>query len=354
MKICFFTSSISLSGGTERVCLNIANKLASLGYEISILSFYGDKSYFPLDERVKTLKLYDKKYSFSLFAPIVAMKLRSVIKEINPDVLISVDAALFVYSFFSTFCLKIRRIVWEHFNFTVTLDAKIRVMGRKLAAKFAETVIVLTKRDKELWLEGLNCKCQIVVINNPTPFEISYVSEPRQNIILSVGRFTSQKGFDRLLKIWKLIQDSGITNWVLKIVGSGELQQLLNSQIISLNIENSAFLIPATTDIQSHYKQAQIYAMTSRFEGFPMVLLEAQSFGLPMVAFDCLTGPAEIIIDNRNGLLVEDGDINTFAEKLITVMQNSDMRRQMSDHALESGQKYQLKNIITHWIDLLK
>jgi hypothetical protein len=143
-RICFLISSISQAGGTGRVCAIISNKLAQLGYDVTIISFFGEHSYFALEQNVKTEMLFKRRYPFKFILPFVILKLRSVIKKAKPDFLINVDTALFPYSYYSSLGLKFKNIAWEHFNFNVTLNASIRVYGYhtyrkrqgKLVAKF--------------------------------------------------------------------------------------------------------------------------------------------------------------------------------------------------------------------------
>jgi glycosyltransferase involved in cell wall biosynthesis len=348
-KICFFIASINHSGGTERVCAEIANRLAKLGYQVTILSMYGTEPFFTLDSRIRVTSIFQNKYKFKWMLPLVIVKIRNKIRSIDPDYLVNADSALFIYSYIAGLKLSFKNLVWEHFNFNYSAGAKVRVISRRLAAKLSSGIITLTRKDAENWKKKLDCRVPVFTINNPTPFindEIDY--KERKNIALAVGRLTYQKGFDRLLDSWKIVSQS-CNDWELHIVGSGDQQNALIEQANALNIANSVTFIPATPHIEQHYRQAAIYCLSSRFEGFPMVLLEAQSFGLPAVSYDCETGPSEIINDN-NGILVPDGDRKLFAEVLIYLIKNADVRAKMSESALEHSVQYHIDVIIKEWL----
>ncbi|QJD97536.1 glycosyltransferase family 4 protein [Mucilaginibacter robiniae] len=352
-KVCFFISSINLFGGTGRVCTEIANALARLDYTVTILSFHGDKPYFELHSSIKVVKLYSKKYNFKLFLPFVILKLRQKVKKIDPDILINVDSALFAYSFVSTKRLNIKNIVWEHFNFNVSLGASVRIWARRLAVKHADVIVTLTSLDKNIWEKNLDCKVPITSIPNPLPFYNEIYDPNKNKVVLSVGRLTQEKGFDRLLDVWYIVkQNATAADWQLHIVGSGELKSALENKIDALQLNSSVQLIPATSTIQDHYQDAAIYCMTSRFEGFGMVLIEAEAFGLPIVSYNCEIGPVEIIKHNHNGYLIKDGDEKSLANALLYLMDNEDERLQMGERAFNDSANYRVDVVIKRWLAL--
>lgn len=349
--IVFFIASISGAGGTERACCEIANSLSDRGYEITILSMYGASSFFNLKPAITVKALFSVKQKTRLMIPVSVYKIRHILKDILPDILISVDAALFSYAYTAALFQRIPHIVWEHFNFNVSLQANIRVISRRLAAKYSTAVVTLTNKDVINWKMNLNCRCRILSIPNPSPF--SFVSKNecvRKPIVLSVGRLTAQKGFDRLLEGWSKIAGRIGKNWELHIVGSGELKGYLEELVDSLKL-SSVKMLETTTNIEQHYKEASIYCMTSRFEGFPMVLIEAQSFGLPVISYDCPTGPAEII-NAQNGILIRDGDEDTLQQSLLHLMENEPTRLAMGENAFKNSFKYHINTITSQWISL--
>ncbi|HEN3602785.1 TPA: glycosyltransferase, partial [Yersinia enterocolitica] len=156
----------------------------------------------------------------------------------------------------------------------------------------------------------------------------------------ALGRLSYQKGFDLLLDVWAKVEEKN-NNWDLIIAGDGEDKQLLLDKIKTLNLKNVK-LLPSTPHVCDLYDQSGIYVMTSRFEGFPMVLLEAKASGLPIIAYDCDTGPSELIMDNEDGYLVPFADSNAFIEKLLFLMNDEDLREAMSLKSLENAEKYKI------------
>jgi glycosyltransferase involved in cell wall biosynthesis len=354
-KICFFISSISLPGGTERVCTEIATQLSKLGYQVTILSMFGSKPFFELNSAVNLVSVFEEKRNLKPILPYVVLRLRTKITRISPEVLINVDSALFLYSHTALIGLGIKKVVWEHFNFNASLNASVRVFARRLAAKYSDAIITLTNKDKTTWTTRLTCKVPVFTINNPSPFTPSKNKcDNGAQTVISVGRLTSQKGFDRLLDAWQIVKTRLASNdWDLKIIGSGESKQDLEQRINRLNISSSVKLLPQTNDIQQYYKQASIYCMASRFEGFPMVLLEAQAFGLPLVSYDCETGPSEII-NSENGLLVRNGDKYALANALVRLMTSEKERQTMSAKSLKNSENYSIDVIIRNWTQLFE
>jgi glycosyltransferase involved in cell wall biosynthesis len=350
-SLCFFISSIDLTGGTARVTTEIANQLSLLGYKVTILSMYGHAPCFKLNDKIGLKYVFKKKRAFKLFLPIVILKLRKQLSAISPDILINVDTALFIYSLTGGYGLKFKNIAWEHFNFKASLNSKIRTISRRLAASKSAAIVTLTHADRVYWKNGIDCKAPVYVINNPSPYKsINYSDKSDNRIVLSVGRLTAQKGFDRLIAAWSMVKPH-FNHWQLHIVGSGELQTELTDLIKKSGVENTAKLIAATDCIEQHYQNAAIYCMASRFEGFPMVLLEAQSFGLPTISYDCDTGPSEILTP-ENGVLVENGNIAALADALTNLMNEEQKRSALGQQAFKDAAQYDIDQIIPQWISL--
>ena len=167
---------------------------------------------------------------------------------------------------------------------------------------------------------------------------------------------TNQEGFLRLINIWKLIQDSGEFNdWKLHIVGEGDLKEQIKTKIENLNLSNSIILKPFTTEVEKEYLSARIYAMTSHFEGLPMVLIEAQSYALPTIAFDVATGPSDIIEDEKSGYLIEDNNLDEYANKLKILMQDESLRAKMGEKSKEIVKnKFSKEVVMKQWKNLFK
>lgn len=354
-RILFFISEIGNTGGTERASIAVANELAMQGNETRILSMYGDKPFFDISGQVGIAAIFQKKRDVKWMLPIVIARIRSTIKSFKPDVVISVDAALYIYSFAATTGLGIKHIVWEHFNFNVSQNSLARTWSRRLAARFSDMIITLTERDRSQWVTNLSCKPPVITVTNPSGFKVAETTLiPKGKIVLSVGRLTFQKGFDRLIEAWRLIQARGqFGDWQLLIVGSGEMEKELKSMILGYGLEKSVLLVPATRQIDAYYHKASLYCLSSRYEGFPLVLLEAQSFGLPLISFDCETGPAEIITPGYNGLLAPADNVIRLSELLEEMMRNDELRKSMQVAARAESAKYDIGVVAAEWKRLI-
>ncbi|HHL2498282.1 TPA: glycosyltransferase family 4 protein [Yersinia enterocolitica] len=342
-KIAFFGGDISHTGGTERVSLALANYLVKEGYQVIIISLSGNvPPKFHVDESIKIVSLFNEKRRFSLAYFSVVFRLRRILINESIDVLIDVDTMLALFSTTALLGTKIKHISWEHFNYKSNLNIKSRKLARKIAAKYSDVVVTLTEKDRNYWLEKNKYPKKIIAIPNPLPFESkSKLTKIHSKKILALGRLTYQKGFDLLLDIWAKIENMN-NNWRLIIAGDGEDKQLLLDKIKILNLKNVE-LLPSTPHVNELYDQSSIYVMTSRFEGFPMVLLEAKASGLPIVAYDCDTGPSELIISHEDGFLIPFDDSDTFTRKLVLLMNDDDLRESMSIKSLKNAEKYKIE-----------
>ena len=350
-KICFFSANFENGGGTERVTAIIANRLAELGYDITIISCIGgEKSFFQLNPKIKLDRLY-KSCGGLKFNLTAAYKLRQKIKEYDFDYIIDIDT---IHSFFSipaTIGLRTKVISWEHFNFYNTMNIKRREWGRILASRFANRIVTLTNEDRETFLKNLNIRCKIDYIYNPTPYPNEKKSLCESKIAVAIGRLVEIKGFDKLLDIWKKIEEKD-SEWELYIIGSGEDREKLLNQKESLNLKRVIF-IENTKNIKEYYEKASIYLMTSRFEGLPMTLIEAQSFGLPIISYDIKTGPKDIVNDGEDGYLIENDNSEEFANRFLELSQNKETIKEFSLRAYENSKRFKLDSIVEKWVKIL-
>ncbi|MFA3760008.1 glycosyltransferase family 4 protein [Yersinia sp. 2466 StPb PI] len=353
--IAFFGGDISLTGGTERVSLALANYLVKDGYRVIIISLSGNASpFFHADERIKIVSLFDKKKRFSLAYLSVVFRLRRILIDESIDVLIDVDTMLALFSTTALLGTKKKHISWEHFNYKNDLNIKSRKLARKVAAKYADAVVTLTEKDRQYWLEENKYPERIISIPNPLPFDVKdkLIKKNSKNV-LALGRFTYQKGFDLLIDIWAKVQEEN-RDWKLIIAGDGEDKQFLLDKIKRLNLKNIE-LLPTTPYVRELYNQSNIYVMTSRFEGFPMVLLEAKASGLPIIAYDCDTGPSELITDYEDGFIIPFDDSDKFVKQLLILINNEELRETMSIKSLENAEQYRIESTIGNkWKNLIE
>jgi glycosyltransferase involved in cell wall biosynthesis len=193
-----------------------------------------------------------------------------------------------------------------------------------------------------------------VHIPNPMFLEEQKVHENPSKTVISVGRITYQKGFDLLVDAWGKLPAELRHDWKLLIIGDGEDKPLLEGKISALGIGDSVELVGATKAVFAYFEKASLYCLSSRFEGLPMVLLEALAFHLPIVAFDCDTGPEELIENGQNGILVEAGNVDKMAQSLAELMRDDDVRARMRKYKSQKLHTLELGGIIAQWGRVLK
>ena len=344
---------LNKGAGVERVGSMIANGLLDAGHEITLASIGPcDTPFFPLNKDIKIIPLSDSPYANWNRIPNIIYKIRKLLRTQSIDIVMAVDIKCIPYTLPATLGLTVKHIGWEHFNFDPSEGISSSVLARHLAARYCDSVVVLTQRDKEYWLKHTRHKSQIIAIANPCPFPVQEYIKENKKIVLAVGRLDKDKGFDLLLKAWLHIV-TVMPEWRLKIVGEGDQRAALTQFIRANQITESVDLVGATDDVSHYYKQAEIFCLPSRIEGFGMVLTEALAFGLPIVSFDCGPGPAEVLKDTGS-ILVPKNDSSQLALALIRLMKDDEQRERIGLKGKEKVEIYQPDIIIREWLGLLK
>ncbi|SEJ50699.1 Glycosyltransferase involved in cell wall bisynthesis [Dyadobacter sp. SG02] len=355
-NIVFFIYNISLIGGTERVASVIINELAKRNYNIHLLSLNGDPDniFFPLEPNVNvtSLQMDDRKGFKKVLHS--RRRIRQLVKSNDIDTFVTIESNMAIHSVPSLAFTGVRHVVWEHFNFKVSLGLASRSLARQLSLSFADRIITLTARDKQFWEEGAWYRnARVTHISNPMFLKEQVSHKKPSRTVISVGRLTFQKGFDLLVDAWGQLPERLRKEWKLLIIGDGEDKPLLEKKITELGIGDSVQLVGATKKVLNYFEDASVYCMSSRFEGLPMVLLEALAFRLPIVAYRCDTGPEELIEDGRNGILVEAENVTKMAESLATVMENDALREGMKNYKSQRLPSLELGMIIDEWSRVL-
>lgn len=332
-KINIFLKDITESGGGERVCANLANAFCS-DYEVEIFSFYKSQPnpIYELNKKVKITYLspYDLKnakgfkkiFLKSFCRYFLSLKIIFHFRQKNDEILLANDG--YFVPFFKNKALKYLRI-WH-----IKAPKKKKMIFNRF-----DTIIILSSKELEKWKKWHK---NIQVIPNFLPFISPKESDLSQKVVLSVGRMDKgdQKGFFRLIDIWDIVQKSKkYKEWKLHIVGDGILKEEIQDKIKIKKLEKSIILKPFIKEIEKEYLKASIYALTSHFEGFPMILLESSNYGIPSVAFDINTGPSDIIENKKNGFLISNNNLSDFVEKIQNLMDDENLRKKMGQYAKE-------------------
>lgn len=354
-NICFFSGDITRSGGTERVGSVIANALTKRGeFDVCFLSLWEKNSdtFFPLDKKIKRYVLFNGEVSGKKILTYIR-GIKKFIEMQDIDILIDIDGILDMYSIPAVRKTKCKVISWEQFNYYQNPYVSYRKYTRKLAAKKADAIVVLTDEDKGYYQKEVAVKGKLVRIYNPIEKAKSkYLYNSQSKTIISAGRLVEQKGFDMLVDVAKFVFAKH-SDWQWIICGEGENRTELEAKIQQEGLEKNVILKGNVNNIQEYYRDAALYVLTSRYEGFGLVLTEAKNMGLPCISFKCPAGPSEIIEDGINGYLIDCFDIQGMADKINLLIENVDERKRFSQNALIGTEKFDLDKIVRQWEKLL-
>ena len=373
MKIIYFHDAIARLGGVERVFVEKMNFLAEkYNQEVYLITTcQGNHPFsFPLSNKVTHIDLsvrFHTKYQYSIPKRLyvgwkmdkeLIVKLNNIVNEIDADIIITTS-----YYKADTICqLKCRakKIIESHIakNFNGINDGIERnIISRvyrkwqinrslKTIEKESDAIIALTNGDAKDW----NAK-KVIVIPNIVDLNNRDHSLLINKVALFAGRLLYQKGLDRMLAAWKIVVDKR-NDWTLKFIGDGELKDALIKQCKTLGIENNVVFEGTSQNMVQEYCNSSVFLLTSRFEGFGLVLAEAMQCGVPCVSFDCPHGPADIIDNGKNGILVENGNIEDFANAVLKLIDNEELRIRMGKAAIEKAKDYLPETIMPQWIKL--
>lgn len=357
MKIAFITNSLDQVGGIERVICQLSNYfIEKLNYDIHIISVYSKKNidFFLLNKNLKITNLGIEPLREN--SPIKD-RLKKI-KEINKEIenICSIDKYDIIMTFQTTISsaivnnkkkLKSKIIVTEHtsHNFYSNRRNLINIINFLKA----DRLVVLTEYDKKFYSKFIK---SVEKIPNALPFNNEKYPNYGSKKILAVGRLEESKGFDNLIEAFKLIAHK-YTEWHLHIIGEGSQLKVLKKKIKQYNLQKQIIIEPFTENIKEKYLEASIFALSSRFEGFGLVIIEAMECGLPIVSFD-IESSKEILKENQDSLLARSFDVEDFANKLSLFMEDEDKRRAYGARAKVNVKKYDIDKIASDWDKLFK
>lgn len=374
MKLVYTIAGFYRAAGMERILADKANYLAGKGYEVVIVSTdqKGRNEAFPLSPYVEHIDLginYEdgngglflrKLIYYPLKRWMHRRRLACVLEEEKPDVTISMFCG--DEAFLPSFKDGSKKVLEVHFSRYKRLQ-----YGRKglwaLADRFRSRqdgkairrfnrFVALTQEDMQYWGNPEN-GCVIPNFIDSLPSEPSNLDG---KTVLAVGRFCYQKAFDRLLKAWAIVvQKQPVGHgWKLRLVGDGEDRNRLQNMADELGIAPYVSIDRPTNRMDRIYRQASVLCLSSRYEGLPMVLLEAQSYGIPAVSFDCKCGPRDVIAHGEDGFLVPEGDIKALAESIEKLILDDGLRHRMGQKARERAARWDKETIMQQWLKLFQ
>lgn len=347
---------ITKGAGTERAVINLSNMLCeSDEYNVYIFSLFSDdnkKLYYNYNSKTKIINLdlnkdktYNKLTQTIMYLSLIK-SLKVFINKYKIDTILGTGTM--INSILSFLPRKTKRIACEHMSFDSC--PTLSKIARRFCYPKLDNIVLLTYSDLENYTFISDAKKKVI------PNTLSFITREKTDLkskrIIAVGRLTKQKGFDLLIETAVLLKVE-LPDWHIDIFGSGEDKDILETQIKNLHLEDFVKINPPTKQIQLELLNSSIYLMTSRWEGLPMILIEAKSCGLPCVSFDCPEGPADIIKHNEDGFLVEFGNIGLLSKYVIQLAKDRDTLNGYSQKAFDNSLEFSSSSILPKWEAIL-
>jgi len=359
MRITFVISSLA-AGGAQRVMVDLTSSLVNLGHQVSLITYSRqniDHFLTPAGVMRITLDLLWRSPTvrhaiWSNFRRVRV--LREALTVGNPDVVVSFIDLTNILAILATRGLRIPVVVAERIDPRFHHINWLWRLVRRAVYPLCDALVVQTESVGS-WARSVVKSTKIYIIPNAVPRVCSDIGSnplPRERFVLGVGRLEKQKGFDLLLHAFAA---SGLarSGWQLVFVGDGPERKNLSELVAALGLAAAVDMPGVTNKPENWMLRCGIFVLSSRFEGFPNVLLEAMSMGTPCIAFDCPSGPADIINHGRTGILVPAQDAVTMALALQRVAKDETLRRKIGDAAREVNRSYSIERITSQWESLL-
>ena len=365
MKIAFCLESSFNSGGMERMLSVIANAISQY-HTITVITAFNENKpdFFIFEKSIIRIDLGIKRemsHCSSQIKAIYRNKLENYLLRNRQDITISLGSLEFY--FLTKLDDGSKKIFWFHFalNYDIAtctttpfeginaIIGRIKQKRRILTAKRYDKIICLSKSDLRIWRKYLSNVIQIY-----NPITIKKIAEPNYATkrAIAVGRLDKQKGFDLLISAWEEVYKK-FPDWKLDIYGEGTLREMLQNQINKCNLKNTITLQGHSHNIAQEYSNHSVMILSSRYEGFPLVLCESSACAIPMISFNCESGPIEIIKNHHNGIIVSPtGDVNNLATAICEMLESQSKRQQYGNNAFISSPKFGLENITVQWLNL--
>lgn len=380
MKLAYIHHSLAIRGGLERVWADKINYLAEQpGYEVTLITTdqCGQPFGYPLSPGVRHIDLggiryhsiyhhaYPRRFwDIQRFRRDFRKRILRALDEVKPDILIANTS--FCPEWIADLPYPCRKIVEVHIAYIFTLRAgpkhkgdmpgwlfRIKSLYDRLfirSLRHFDELVTVTQEDCRDWSRHRHAVC----IPNPlTHFPEQRHDGVERKRIIAVGRLYGQKGFDLLAEAWAKICKRH-PDWLVTIFGDGNERAEIEACIRRLGVEDSLTIHPSVSDIYKEYRQSDFLVLSSRAEGFGLVLIEAMACGIPCVSFDCPVGPAEIITDGVDGLIAHNGDTSHLAERMEYMIMHPEERKKMGDAALLKAQCYNKEHIMRQWMQLFE
>ncbi len=375
MKIAYLITDLYSMGGAHNITARKMNYLASLGHEVFLITEYQDdkEMFYLLSSSIQHFDLgIDFEQLHSIKSPLkrflkkaelnraYTRKLSELLSRLKLDICINVfftfraellpkinDGSYKILELHSIKYASIHPLTGASSNLGTRLFNKFfRIPRYEAIPKKYDQFVCLTKASADEWNELDN----ISIIPNFCTLKTKEVSTLDEKRVLLLGRFSPEKNVAAILYIWALLEQKH-KDWQLDIVGDGVEKAIIESKIKSLGLKQVQVKAPSSS-VEQFYLNSSIVALTSQQESFGLVIIEAQTFAIPSIAYNCPCGPKSIISDNKDGFLIEMNDSKSFAQKLDLLMSNTSLRKEMGQNALIASKQYEIEEVMNKWLAL--
>lgn len=359
-RLLYITNGINGAAGLERVLSVKASYLADhLNYDIHI-AVLNDGTGNPFYSFSNKIRFHSVRVNENPLKYVISYwkGMRRLVGDVQPDIISVCDDGLKGFFLPLILCKPCPMIYERHVSKIIALGPSPRLSSRiwfslqnglmHFLGKMFDRFILLTEDNRKEWKLP-----NLLVVPNPLPFYPDHGAKLDSKIVIAVGKQGFQKGYDRLLESWKIVARE-FPDWQLHIYGKVDSTQRLPELAADFGVSETVFFFEPVPNIEEKFLEASVFAFSSRFEGFGMVLIEAMACGVPCVSYDCPCGPSEIISNGVDGFLVPNGDVEEFATKLRNVMNDRVLRMEFGKKAREHSQKYFSARIVDVWDQLFK
>lgn len=373
MHILYIYSEITILGGTDKVLVKKANYFANHGYQVTVVTEaqMGRPLSFPLDRAVRHIDMgldfnsqyqrgtLGRAYVYYFLMYKYKKRLRKIIYKERPDIIISImGRSIDVVSSIHDGSVKIveahtAKNFLRSYHIMELRGVLFKYIAQYLRSKMCnhvaklDGIVLLTQQDANDWKEAK----RTFVIPNPIPsFPKERASLDNKQVIM-VGRYNDAKGYDYLISAWEKVH-SRHPDWVLNAYGSGELHDQVVGWIAEHHLEDSFILHEPTNHITEKYLESSICVLSSRYEGFSLVILEGMACGVPFVSFDCPHGPRNIIRNGEDGLLVDYLNVQALADGICRLIEDESLRKRLGAQAKVNVQRFKEENVMSQWEEL--
>lgn len=351
MKQIHFVIQSLQFGGAERVMTELASYFCDKGYKVTIITLYREVKGYDIENRIHRINLNIPTNGIKKLV-VGRKKLRECLKQENATICISFDILANILTLLSAPSTIYRIISERNAPKQTSLSLASKIL-RFLIYRKCDLCVFQTEEARKCY--GKEIQKKGVVIPNPVKQTLPYIhKENRKNEIVAVGRLERQKNYEEMILGFELFY-SEHSNYVLKIYGDGSQKDSLKEMIRTKGLDECVLIYDAKDDVHEYMKEADIFLMTSLYEGIPNSLMEAMAMGYAVVAYDCPIGGCRLLIeDNENGILLERKNVFSIAESLSKLADDADLRDKLGKNAIKVRERFSIDHVGNMWKQLIE